>query len=848
MVFNTVSVSTAVTPTVIETYFSHYLKRKPLRQKPTAHISYHEGLALIRRFLHYASFHTVEDIQAFTSQWVPYPHWVKVDEVSIPERSITAAADALIEQLGRKGIDKVGGSKWWQWRREGSVLKAEWIEMKGDYARRKSNEGKGNRVMLYVHGGAYFFGSVDEHRYQMQRHARKLGARVLAGGIPLPAGAILISPWVDLTHSFPSVAGDSSFDYIPSHGFLARPSAAWPPPNAGDMEQIALHAVEKVVGDAMPRKSSQHERRVAHDEAVQGFSVDKDPGHLDPKGNANNPAGTQGAGERPGNTIPGTGHDLSIMLEGELITIKDQIQMYTTNQLTSHPLVSPVLQPSLGGLPPLFVLTGGGEMLRDEQIYLAHKAADPAKYPPGEAYLNEYPEARDTISKWEPTDVQLQVWDDLCHVAPTLSFTRPAKYMYRSIAQFGAWALARAQQTDIDIMDDDDVSLISSSSSALSSSSSSSSLSKDIKSKKPQHPPLPSMVASEKIGRAGDPLPPFRSHMIRQRVSRHGVVFPLAPPSELPALNMPANEIGVIKPGPVRKWMAAKRVWDTRFAREKRRVQKQRIKEMVAGFEGFGDDEVPPPSALAGRRPGALRERHGKRGGVDGASEGRRGKSWGMTLWSLWGSKHDEAALEREEKADKDKGVVDNVPPTAAGLAGGAEARRNQSDGGGRTKSKKGRRRHGAKSPARSRSRSRRRVVSYTGQSDPDPSSLQGFNKDGSPVDHSIFPSTSPSVSEAPNSAIQVMDLASTDGLRPVGEGGKAFPFKLKSFLAPEGGNASTITLKSERVGTPGVDAGTEKELGPKAPEGTRGDDGDLGEKWQHRPGIERFETAKEGL
>jgi len=28
--------------------------------------------------------------------------------------------------------------------------------------------------------GGYFFGSVDEHRYQLQRHARKLKARVFA--------------------------------------------------------------------------------------------------------------------------------------------------------------------------------------------------------------------------------------------------------------------------------------------------------------------------------------------------------------------------------------------------------------------------------------------------------------------------------------------------------------------------------------------------------------------------------------------------------------------------------------------------------------------------------------------
>ena len=53
--------------------------------------------------------------------------------------------------------------------------------MRKDYdARKQLAITKGDRIMLYVHGGAYFFGSVDEHRYQMQRHARKLKARVLA--------------------------------------------------------------------------------------------------------------------------------------------------------------------------------------------------------------------------------------------------------------------------------------------------------------------------------------------------------------------------------------------------------------------------------------------------------------------------------------------------------------------------------------------------------------------------------------------------------------------------------------------------------------------------------------------
>lgn len=277
-------------------------------------------------------------------------------------------------------------------------------------------------------------------------------------GIPLPAGAILISPWVDLTHSFPSVAGEGALDYIPPHGFHQRPSPSWPPPNAEDM--LAMEAA--VVESRDPQRHVSFSQGI-EDDAVQGFRVHHNP---DPKTrNATSATDTStNAGSVPlANTVPGRGCDLSIMINGKLVEIKDQFQMYTTNQLVSHPLVSPALQPSLGGLPPLLILVGGGELLQDEQVYVAHKAAHPAKYPPGDVFLDQVPHehGRHHIEKWKPTDVQLQVWDDLCHVATTLSFTRPAKYMFRSIAQFGAWALARAQKTEIEIVDDDAVSVIS---------------------------------------------------------------------------------------------------------------------------------------------------------------------------------------------------------------------------------------------------------------------------------------------------------------------------------------------------------------------------------------------------
>jgi len=91
-----------------------------------------------------------------------------------------------------------------------------------------------------------------------------------------------------------------------------------------------------------------------------------------------------------------------------------------------------------------YKLVGGGEILRDEQIFVAHKAANPKRYPPSDTFLANYPREGGKFNKWSHgTDVMLQVYDDCCHVTPTLSFTNPAKYMYRSISRFGDWLLSK---------------------------------------------------------------------------------------------------------------------------------------------------------------------------------------------------------------------------------------------------------------------------------------------------------------------------------------------------------------------------------------------------------------------
>lgn len=272
-------------------------------------------------------------------------------------------------------------------------------------------------------------------------------------------------------------------------------------------------------------------------------------------------------------------------------------------------------------------------------------------------------EAKAKLDKFGPTPVQLQVWDDLCHVAPTLSFTRPAKYMYRAVAQFSAWALARAQNTSIMIPISDDIS-VSSSSESLSTGEGGMSSSENPSSGRDLH----DQEAGKAVGRAGDSLPPFIDNMIRQRVTFRGVFLPLPAETELPGCTLKPNDVGVVQAGPVERWIEVRRRWDVKYARAKVKTREKMAKEMAEGYLSFGDGETPPPSALAGRRrsPAAAK----------GWTKGKK-RSAGLALWSLWGSAHDKVRVTREA-ASRDGGVGgegDGVERPRGGQSRGASYR-----------------------------------------------------------------------------------------------------------------------------------------------------------------------------
>jgi len=332
-----------------------------------------------------------------------------------------------------------------------------------------------------------------------------------------------------------------------------------------------------------------------------------------------------------------------------------------------------------------------------------------------------------------------------------------------------------------------------------------------------------SVESQAQIGKAGDPLPPFRNHMIRQRVTRHGAIFPLAPASELPGCCMAPDLIGVPKEGPVGKWLQARQHWDTRYASVRTKVHKRRIKDIATGYETFGDRESPPPSALAGRR----------KIGAD-LTEKKKKRSYGLSLWSLWGSKHDEATVVREQEADKEPEVKTATAAEGSGARAFTDIEAQRAPA--------------PVAPDQSRSRSRRRLVRDEHQADG-----EGDVDENTSVAELIAirketkkPPTSDFLS--PEHALDV----GVTGKRPYVDG-IAVPFSLNK----EAETASMVTLQSEmpasQVPTPrpmspqGIDE-PEEEAVEKGKEKAVVDDDTTKPGEAIRPTIETFVTAAEEL
>ncbi|KAI9317036.1 Alpha/Beta hydrolase protein [Dichotomocladium elegans] len=395
-------------PTLIpSTIYRHYTKGPP---DASWSLSFDIAVAVMTDFLKRSSKKTVEDLQILTSgKGIAIPNEVKRTKIRIPQTYRIHAGQRLGCLLTAEEERIIG----WDWRKDYKRV----AEMKGEWLSPKEG-GKPKRTIYYLHGGGYYLGSFSMYRPLLAKLAKLSSAQTFAinyrlapqhpfpaavedalagylylidppegidpidpssivisgdsagGGLtfalllairdaklPSPAGAMTLSPWIDLTHSFPSIIQNLFTDYLPHTGFKHIYSEA--------MDYSILPRFDEA-------HATEEQQQQQSDEAAEAAAVVA-------------AAATAAAAAM---AIP----------EDDLT---DRFHFYAENKALMHPWVSPVFDKGrLRGLPPLLIQVGTSERLRDESVFAALQAS------------NCFEDGSGTV----PTHVQLEMYVGQPHV------------------------------------------------------------------------------------------------------------------------------------------------------------------------------------------------------------------------------------------------------------------------------------------------------------------------------------------------------------------------------------------------------------------------------------------------
>ncbi|CAG8442429.1 2213_t:CDS:2 [Diversispora eburnea] len=360
------------TPTFASAIVKHFVKGPP---QPSWNIQFHIVFVALKTLLATFVTNTIEYSQEITAKGSALfkSKEFKEDEIVIPNQ-FRKNAQPYLEQI-IKEYEYVLDDEWKQFKDDDKVLNAKWIYSKKQGFKRDQEN---LRIIFYLHGGAYCISGIDFYRLVTTRLAKETDALVFGklapqnqfpagihdaiaaylyltntpedagfepidpkrivimgdsaggglalatllairdSGLPMIAGAVCMSPWVDLTHSMPSTM-DPRYDltdYIPRSGFCDFP----PSPAFNEYERKAKKLSNRIKAET---------RSPFWDESFN----------------------------RDGRT-----------------------QIYVSNEALGIPYVSPLCAESLAGLPPMLIHVGDGEKLLDEAIYFSFKASQPDKY------------------------------------------------------------------------------------------------------------------------------------------------------------------------------------------------------------------------------------------------------------------------------------------------------------------------------------------------------------------------------------------------------------------------------------------------------------------------------------